>query len=268
MAAKRLGLLAGGGELPLLVARAARAQGYSVVSIALTDTTPTALQGISERMYRLSPGQAHRILSTLRQERISEVLLIGKVNKEILFERFRFDLRALRLLFRLPNRDDDTILAAIVTELEGEGFHVLPPLHFLADQVPSKGVLTRRRPTRREWADIEYGVPLAREIGRLGIGQTIVVRDQMVLAVEALEGTDETIRRGCALGKEGAVVVKVSRPQQDLRLDMPTVGLQTIRCLAEGKAAALAIEAEKTLLVHGEEMLEEAERAGLSVVAV
>jgi hypothetical protein len=268
MVSKRLGVIAGAGDLPAIVAGAAHAQGYAVISIALTEAVSASLAPLSTRLYQYGPGQVSRILHVLREEQITELLLIGKIDKRVLFDRFRLDLHALRFLFRLPNRDDDTLLSAVIHELEREGFQVLSPQQFLADRFPQKGVLTKRKPTQREWRDIEYGVTLAKEIGKLSIGQTIVVRDRVVLAVEALEGTDEVITRGCNLSKGKAVVVKVSRPHQDMRVDVPTVGLQTVERMKEGKATVLAIEAAKTLLVDPQAMIEKAEHAAISIVAV
>ncbi len=268
MSSKRLGLIAGEGNLPIVVAGVACERGYEVVSIALTEQIATPLGSLSARLYQFAPGQVSRILKTLREEKVRELLLIGKIDKRILFDRLRFDLRALRILLRLRKQDDDTLLSTLIHELEQEGFQVLSPRTFLADRFPAKGVLTTRQPTPREWQDIEYGMTMAKAIGQLSIGQTLVIRDRVVVAVEALEGTDETIKRGCTLAGEKAVVVKVSRPQQDMRLDVPTVGLRTVQCMADGKATVLAIEAEKTLLVDAEAMLTLAEQAGISIVAV
>jgi DUF1009 family protein len=193
--------------------------------------------------------------------------LIGKVNKDVLFQRWRFDSRAWRILRRAKSFQDDILLAEIIREFESEGIRVVEQSYFIPDLCPKGGVLTRRRPSRREWQDIKYGYSAARRIGELGIGQTIVVKQGTILAVEGMEGTDEAIARGCRLAHEGAVVVKVSRPGQDLRLDMPTVGLRTLQVMRAGRATALAIEAGKTIVVGGEEFPRAADEAAISVVA-
>jgi UDP-2,3-diacylglucosamine hydrolase len=184
-----------------------------------------------------------------------------------LFRHWRFDSRAWRILRRAKSFQDDVLLAEIIREFESEGMRVVQQSHFLPDLCPKGGVLTRRQPTRREWQDIKYGFSAARSVGQLGIGQTIVVKHGTILAVEGMEGTDEAISRGCRLAHAGAVVVKVSRPGQDLRLDMPTVGIQTLQVMRAGQATVLAIEAGKTIVVGDEEFPRLADEAGISVVA-
>jgi DUF1009 family protein len=198
---------------------------------------------------------------------VRDLVLIGKVSKDVLFRRWRLDNRAWRILRRAKSFQDDVLLAEIIREFASEGMRVVEQSYFLPDLCPKGGVLTRRRPTRREWQDIEYGFGAARSIGKLGIGQTIVVRHGTILAVEGMEGTDEAIMRGCRLAHEGAVVVKVSRPGQDLRLDIPTVGMKTLQVMREGRATVLAIEAGKTLVLGGEEFSRAADDASISVVA-
>jgi len=193
--------------------------------------------------------------------------LIGKVSKDVLFRRWRFDSRAWRVLRRAKSFQDDALLTEIIREFESEGMRVVEQAHFLPELCPKGGVLTRRRPTRREWEDVEYGFGVARSVGNLGIGQTIVVKHGAILAVEGMEGTDEAITRGCRLAHEGAVVVKVSRPGQDPRLDMPTVGMKTLQVMRDGQATVLAIEAGKTLVVGDTAFPQAADEAGISVVA-
>jgi UDP-2,3-diacylglucosamine hydrolase len=262
-----VGLVAGEGELPVILAREIHAHGFEVVAIALSEPIAQQLQPIVQRLYCFGAGQANKIIAALQREGVHDLVMIGKVSKAVLFHRWRFDSRAWRILRRASSFQDDALLVEIVREFESEGIHVVEPSRFLPDFCPQGGVLTRRRPTGREWQDIDYGFNAARSIGKLGIGQTIVVKHGAILAVEGMEGTDEAIARGCRLAHAGAVVVKVSRPGQDLRLDLPTVGLRTLAVMREGQATVLAIEAGKTVVMGGEAFARTAEDAGISVVA-
>ena len=262
-----VGVVAGEGELPAILARAMLARGLDVVAIALSEPVYLQLQPLVRRLHCFGAGQGNKIITALKREGVRDLVLIGKVSKDVLFRRWRFDSRAWRILRRAKSFQDDVLLAEIIREFESEGMRVVQQSHFLPDLCPKGGVLTRRRPTRREWQDIEYGYSAARSVGRLGVGQTIVVKHGTILAVEGMEGTDEAITRGCRLAHEGAVVVKVSRPGQDIRVDMPTVGMNTLRVMRDGRAAVLAIEAGKTIVLGDEEFPRTADEAGISVVA-
>jgi UDP-2,3-diacylglucosamine hydrolase len=267
MMPERVGLVAGEGELPEIVVRAMLARGLDIVAIALSEPTYAQLRPLLRRLHCLGVGQGNKIIETLKREGVQELVLIGRVSKDVLFRRWRFDSRAWRVLRRVKSFRDDILLTEIIREFESEGIHVVEQTHFLPELCPGAGILTRRRPTRREWQDIDYGFNVARSLGKLGIGQTIVVKRGTILAVEGMEGTDEAIIRGCHLAREGAVVVKVSRPGQDLRLDMPTVGMKTLQVMHDGRAAVLAIEAGKTLVVGHATFPQAADDAGISVVA-
>jgi hypothetical protein len=262
-----VGLIAGEGELPAILARAMLARQVDIAAIALSESSYQQLQPLVQRLHCIAAGQGNKIIAALQREGVRDIILIGKVSKNVLFRRWRFDSRAWRVLRRAKSFQDDVLLAEIIRELESEGMRVVQQSHFLSDLCPKGGVLTRRQPTRRQWQDIQYGFSAARSMGQLGIGQTIVVKHGTILAVEGMEGTDEAISRGCRLADAGAVVVKVSRPGQDLRLDMPTVGIQTLQVMHAGHASVLAIEAEKTLVVGGQEFARVADDAGISVVA-
>jgi UDP-2,3-diacylglucosamine hydrolase len=262
-----VGMVAGAGELPTILARAMLARGLEIVAIALDDTSYRQLQPLIPRLYCFSAGQGNRIMAALKGEGVQHLVLIGKVSKAVLFRRWRFDSRAWRVLRRAKSFQDDALLSEIIREFEFEGIRVVEQSHFLPELCPQQGVLTRRQPTRRQWQDIAYGFSAARQVGALGIGQTIVVKHGTILAVEGMEGTDEAIMRGCRLAHEGAIVVKVSRPGQDPRLDLPTVGLQTLRVMHDGQANVLAIEAGKTIVVGGDEFPRAADEAHISVVA-
>jgi UDP-2,3-diacylglucosamine hydrolase len=261
------GLVAGEGELPAILARAMLARGLDIVTIALSESSYLQLQPLVHRLHCFGAGQGNKIIETLKREGVRDIVLIGKVSKDVLFRHWRFDSRAWRILRRAKSLQDDVLLAEIIREFESEGMRVVEQCHFLPDLCPKGGTLTRRRPTRREWQDIKYGFSAARSVGQLGIGQTIVVKHGTILAVEGMEGTDEAITRGCRLAHASAVVVKVSRPGQDLRLDMPTVGMKTLQVMHAGRATVLAIEAGKTIVVGDEEFARVADEAGISVVA-
>ncbi len=262
-----VGLIAGEGELPAILARAMLARGLDIVTIALSESSYLHLQPLVQRLHCFGAGEGNKIIEVLKREGVRDIILIGKVSKDVLFRRWRFDSRAWRILRRAKSFQDDVLLAEIIREFESEGMRVVEQSHFLPDLCPKGGTLTRRRPTRREWRDVNYGFSAARSVAQLGIGQTIVVKHGTILAVEGMEGTDEAITRGCRLAHAGAVVVKVSRPGQDLRLDMPTVGMKTLQVMRAGRATVLAIEAGKTIVVGDEEFARLADDAGISVVA-
>jgi UDP-2,3-diacylglucosamine hydrolase len=262
-----VGLVAGEGELPAIVVRAMLARDLEIVAIALSEPIYAQLQPLVRRLHCFGAGQGNKIMEALKHEGVRDLVFIGKVSKDVLFHRWRVDSRAWRVLRRAKSFQDDALLAEIIREFESEGIRVVEQTHFLPELCPRGGVLTRRRPTRREWQDLEYGFSVARSVGKLGIGQTIVVKHGTILAVEGMEGTDEAIIRGCRLAHEGAVVVKVSRPGQDPRLDMPTVGMKTLQVMHDGRATVLAIEAGKTLVVGHAAFPQAADDAGISVVA-
>jgi UDP-2,3-diacylglucosamine hydrolase len=262
-----VGLVAGEGELPAIVVRAMLARGLDLVAIALSEPTYAQLRPLVRRLHCLGAGQGNKIIEALKQEGVQDLVLIGKVSKDVLFRRWRFDSRAWRVLRRAKSFRDDALLTEIIREFESEGIRVVEQNRFLPELCPGAGVLTRRQPTRREWQDIDYGFNVARSVGKLGIGQTVVVKHGTILAVEGMEGTDEAIVRGCRLAHEGAVVVKASRPGQDPRLDMPTVGMKTLQVMQSGRATVLAIEAGKTLVVGHATFSQAADDAGISVVA-
>ena len=194
--------------------------------------------------------------------------MAGGIRKVRLFGSFRPDLRGASFLARLKSRDDDALLRGIANELEKDGITVLESTLCVPQIITTAGVLTRHVPSDRHWEDIRFGIQVAKEIGRLGIGQTVVVKNGMVIAVEAVEGTDEAIKRSGTLARTGCVVIKVSKPKQDLRFDVPAVGVETIKILRQAGAVALALEAGKTLLLEKDALLAEADAGGIAVVGV
>ncbi len=266
---ERVGLFAGVGRLPVEFMRAAKIQGNEVVVIAVVDGVAPELEQEADVYYRINVAKLDKLIKTMKKEGVTNVTMIGKVTKEILFKGLKFpDLRALKVLAKLHNRKDDTITLAIVDELEKEGLHVVDQTMYLKPFMPEAGVLSRRRPSEEEKEDIRFGFIAAKAIGGMDIGQTVVVKHKAVMAVEAIEGTDACIRRGGELGRGKAVVVKVAKPDQDVRFDVPAVGKMTIESMIESGCSVLAMEAGKTLFVEQDEVLELANRHGLCICAV
>lgn len=269
MGMEKIGLLAGAGKLPVACAEAARAMGIEVVGIALLPETDKALAGVVADYAEISIGHIDAILNHLKEKGVRKVTMIGKVTKEILFSgRIQPDARMLQLILSLPNRNDDTIMMMFVRELANAGIEAVDQTALIRHLMPAKGTISKREPTAEEKADMAYGFDVAKELGRLDIGQTVVVRNAAVMALEAIEGTDACIRRGGALAHGGAVVVKTAKPSQDDRFDVPSVGAQTIRSMAGSGCTALAIEAGKTLLVEREEVLKLAAEHDIAIAAI
>ncbi len=266
---ERLGLLAGAGRLPVECARAASQSGYEVYAVALLDETDLEIADYAVDFQRISIAHIDEVLNYLRSNEIHAVTMLGKVTKELLFNgKVLPDIKFMQLLLMLPDLKDDTIMMMFVRELEKIDCRVFDQTALIKKLMPPRGMIAGREPTVEEHADMEFGFNIAKEIGRLDIGQTVVVKNRAVMAVEAIEGTDECILRGGRLANGGAVVVKVSKPQQDNRFDVPTVGLKTIESMIEVGAAALAIEADHTLLVERDKVAALADEHNIAIVAI
>lgn len=265
---ERLGILAGVGKLPVECAKAAQSLGYEVFSIALLPDTDPELEKYSAKYESISVANLEKLLEFLQQNQIKLVTMIGKVTKELLFKAgVQPDPRAMQLIMSLPTLNDDAIMLAFIEELKKIGVETFDQTKLIKTLLPSAGVLSKRAPDAREAQDIEFGFGIAKELGRLDIGQTVVIKNRAVMALEAIEGTDACIKRGGDLSGGGAIVVKVAKPQQDSRFDVPTVGANTIEVMNAAGATALAIEADKTLLVEREKVLALAEKYNLAIVA-
>ncbi len=265
----QIGLIAGAGALPIIIANDARARGYTVVTVALENLASDELNEVSDVIKWINPGKFGELIDILKKNNVKEALMAGKVPKSLLYKsKITPDLRGLKLLFSIINKGDDVILKAIKKELADEGIEIIETPAFSPHLLTPEGCLTNKQPDEEEWKDIEYGWRLAKEIGRLDIGQTVVVKGRAIMAVEAIEGTDEAILRGGYWAEEGAVVVKISKPQQDMRLDVPTVGSDTIKAMCSAKAGVLAIEAHKSIIVNKDVVIKEAEAAGIKIVGI
>jgi DUF1009 family protein len=268
VSAETIGLIAGGGQFPLLVAEAARKRGFSVLAVAhLGETDPSLSEKVDEVIW-IRLGQLGQLIKALKKKKVKKSLMAGTITKRRMFEDIRPDLKGLALISKLALFHDDGILRAVADELAREGIEIVSSTQYLPELVAPQGCLTKRKPNKSEKEDIDFGFQVAKELGRLDIGQCVVVRKKTILAVEAIEGTDAAIRRGGDLAREGAVVVKVSKPHQDLRFDVPAVGLGTVKAMAEVKAAALAVESGKTLLFDKDEMITYADELRIAIVSV
>jgi len=268
LATQRIGLIAGAGEIPVYFAKKAHENGLRIVSVAFTDEIDARLKPFVEKNYSIGLAKSGKILKTLEEENIKDILIIGKVEKKMIFKPQLFDLETLKLIMSFRTHQDKTVMLKIIEEIESKGFKVLDQMEYMKELYPEKGVLTRRQPTEKEMADIEFGFPIARYMADQEIGQTIVVKNKTVIAVEAVEGTDQTIERGCALGQEGCSVIKVSRTSQDYRFDSPGIGSQTLERMAQGKASVMALEAGRIMIVERDKVVAQADRAGISIVCI
>src|ERR1700720_345119 len=266
---KGWGLIAGNGRFPFLVLEGARSLGIEMAVIALKEEASEQLASSAKRLHWVSLGELSKAIDLMHKEGITRAVMAGQVKHNKIFSSIRPDWKLAKLLFSLKRKNTDALIGAVARVLEDEGIHLVDSTHFLKPLVPEPGVLTRRAPDEREAADIAYGLGVARHISGMDIGQTVVISDRACVAVEAMEGTDETIARAARLvdGKP-LVVVKVSKPGQDMRFDVPVVGLPTIEQMKSARATALAVDAGRTLLFDRIKLIELADAAGIAIQAV
>jgi UDP-2,3-diacylglucosamine hydrolase len=268
---EKLGLVAGLGKLPAILARSASEKGYQVVALCLSPEAKAAVEAHCLKSFVIAPGQIGRNVNLLKAERASQLVFVGKIPKmDMLLNLPKLDWTAIRELSKLPDFNDDTIQRAMGNLMTSFGLRVRTQAEFLTELFPEVGVLSDRRPSVMEYADIEFGLRVAKEIARLDIGQTVIVSGQVILAIEAAEGTDRAIQRAVQLARGPVVVIKVSKPGQDQRFDIPTVGLNTLNSmLYPGKTGGvLAVEANQTMVVEKEEMVAFCNQHDMTMVAV
>ena len=250
-------LVAGDGYLPVKMAQTAKENGFEVVAISLSSDNHKELQKYCSKVYSYSPGQVNSIKKTLIDEKIKQLTFLGKVSKTMLLKRPKLEPRAIELLRETPKLNDDAIMLKIIQEMESIGITILDQTIFIKSLMVQKGVMTKLKPTDEQLIDIEYGYKTAKQMGQLDIGQSVIMKDKMILAVEAIEGTDKCIKRGGKLArKKGAVVVKVAKPKQDKRFDIPAVGLRTLRTMKKYGANVLALESGETIMVEANKMID------------
>ena len=265
---KRIGLIAGSGQFPIIFSKEAKSKGFSVYAAAYLNEANQAIQDYVEAVEWIHLGQINRLIKFFKKNSITEAVMMGGINKTRMFKDVKPDIKLISIIAGLKHTHDDGVLSAFANALEKEGIKIKASTFLLPDLLAKEGCWTKRKPSRSERSDIKLGWNLSKEIGRLDIGQCIVVGGGTVLAVEAIDGTDATIQRGGELGKGTAVVVKVCKPNQDFRFDVPAVGRQTIHNMHEAGARVLVVEAGKAVVFDREEMIDLANRHNISIVAV
>ncbi|HUT51970.1 MAG TPA: UDP-2,3-diacylglucosamine diphosphatase LpxI [bacterium] len=267
--ANKLGLLAGGGDLPLLIAASARAKGYEVEAFGFEGMMPPGLSEATSAFHEFPFCRLGDILARMEDRGVKKAVTIGSIAQmSVIGGMPRFDDLALEVWKRLPDRRVDTIMRALLELLFQRGIEVLKAVDFLEDRLAPPGAMTGREPNEKERDDISFGFNMAKAVGALDVGQTVVVKNRAVMAVEAVEGTDQAVLRGGDLAKGGAVVVKVAKPGQDLRFDVPVVGMQTLKNMQKAGASVLAVESGMVLMVEKEAMIAFADSAGIALVGV
>jgi UDP-2,3-diacylglucosamine hydrolase len=262
------GLIAGNGRFPFLVLEGARSQGIEMTVIALKEEAAPELEQVARRLHWVSLGELTKAIELMRQEGVTRAVMAGQVKHNKIFSAIRPDWKLAKLLLSLPKKNTDSLIGRVAKVLEEEGIELVDSTTFLKPLLPDAGVLTRRAPNEHEAADIEYGLGVARHLASMDIGQTVVIADQACVAVEAMEGTDETIARSARFANgKSVVVVKVSKPKQDMRFDVPVVGLPTVEMMKQAGATALAIDAARTLLFDRSRLIESADAAGIAIQA-
>ncbi|MFO0794088.1 MAG: UDP-2,3-diacylglucosamine diphosphatase LpxI [Candidatus Brocadiaceae bacterium] len=271
---EKLGLIAGNGRFPLLFAKGAQDNKVPIIAVGIEGETSREIEQYVEKLYWVGVAQIGKLIKIFKNEQITKAVMAGGLTKTNMFSSFRNlrflpDLRTINLWYRhVKRRDDHSLLEAVANELLKDGIELQNSTLYVPQLLAQKGALTKKQPSEKEMEDIHFGWPIAKEIARFGIGQCMVVKEKVVLSVEALEGTDEAIRRGGKLGKEDIVVIKVSKHHFDPRFDIPTVGLETIKTLKEASASVLALEAGKTLILDVEETIKAADLAGISIIGL
>ncbi|HJX92808.1 MAG TPA: UDP-2,3-diacylglucosamine diphosphatase LpxI [Pyrinomonadaceae bacterium] len=264
----KFGLIAGNGKFPFMVLEGARQAGAHMAVAAIREETDPAIESLADSVKWVGIGQLGRMIRFFKDEGVEKAIMAGQVKHVQIFSRAVPDARMLKVLLKLPRRNTDSLIGAIAAELHGEGIELVDSTYFLQDSLPKPGVLTRRQPDKHEQEDIQYGLEIAREIQGLDLGQTIVVRGKACVAIEAMEGTDETILRAGHLVKRRLTVVKLAKPNQDMRFDVPVVGVPTLTTMAKAGATCLCISAGKTLMFDRDEMIRVANEKKIVIVAV
>ncbi len=264
----KFGLIAGNGRFPFMVVQGARKSGAQLVVAAIREETDPEIETLADTVKWVGIGQLGRMIRFFKDEGVDKAIMAGQVKHVQIFSRAVPDARMLKVLLKLPRRNTDSLIGAIATELQTEGIELVDSTYFLQDSLPQAGVLTRRQPDKHEREDIDYGLELARGIAHFDLGQTIVIRSKACVAIEAMEGTDETVRRAGRLVRRGLTVVKLAKPNQDMRFDVPVVGVPTLDAMIDAGATCLCITAGKTLMFDRDEMLRVANEKKIAIVAV
>jgi UDP-2,3-diacylglucosamine hydrolase len=265
----KYGLIAGNGKFPFLVLEAARSQGIEMVVAAIKEETFPEIEQHAERVHWMSLGQLGKLIKTFKSEGVSRAIMAGQVKHKQIFSSIIPDLKMIQLLASLATKNTDSLIGGVAKMLENEGIHLMDSTSFLRPLLPEPGVLTRRSPTEDEKHDLDYGYKIARELGRLDLGQSVAICEGACVALEAMEGTDAIIERGASLVSGRMLrIVKLAKPNQDLRFDVPVIGRATVQLMTRLNVSALAIEARKTLMIDREDLIRDADAGGITIVAV
>ena len=265
---KKLGIIAGAGQLPTLVAQNAITHGRKPIIIQITKDDEQGFNDLSCEVYPFGVGQIQKITRKLLDLNVKELVIIGKIEPSILLHPLKLDTTALKIMAQNRSRKPTAIVSAVLEHFQSAGLSILTQNHFLSNLLPEPGVLTKREPNSAQWTDIDIGIQTARQTANMDIGQTVVIKNQIIIAIEAIEGTDNTILRGGELGGEGVVVAKAASHNHDFRTDVPTVGMQTLQTLHDAKASVLAVEANRTFVMDTEVLCKQADKWKISIVAV
>lgn len=261
-------LIAGDGNLPVAMAKSAKQNGFEIVCISLSSDNLKELKKHCSKVVSYGPGQVDSIKKFLVDEGVKQLTFLGKVSKTMLIKRPKLERTAINLLKEMKKLNDDAIMLKIIEQMENIGITILDQTIFIKNLMIQKGVLTKNAPSEAQNLDIDYGFKIAKQMGGLDIGQSVVMKDRMIMAIEAIEGTDKCIRRGCKLAKRDAIVVKVSKPAQDKRFDIPAVGLKTIKTMKKYGANVLALESGETIIVNQDKMVDYANKHNMVIVAL
>ena len=264
----KFGLIAGNGRFPFLVIEGAYKAGASLAVVAIKEETDKSIEEIADKVLWVGIGQLGKMISFFKNEGVEKAIMAGQVRHVQIFSGAFPDWRMAKMLYNLPRRNTDSLIGGIADELAKDGIELIDSTYFIQDQLAQNGILSKRKPNEIERGNIEYGLKIANEIARLDLGQTIVVRAKACVAVEAMEGTDAVIKRAGELAKGKLTVVKVAKPNQDMRFDVPVVGVPTIRTMVAAGATCLCLTPNKTLMFDKEEMLKLADEHKICVVAV
>ncbi|RZD16938.1 MAG: LpxI family protein [Candidatus Acididesulfobacter guangdongensis] len=264
---KKIGLIAGYGEFPLLYIKELKSQNFYVCVCAIAEEAGESLKDCADAIAYISVGELGKLIKFFKSENVNEIIMAGKVKKTLMFKKIKPDLKAITLFLSLKDKKDDTILNAICKYLEKEGLIIVPQTKYLHSIFPEQGKLSARKPSSKELADINFGYHAAKLIAGADIGQTAVIKDSSVMALEAIEGTDETILRGGKLACGGAVVVKVNKPEQDLRFDIPAVGSGTLDAMNDSGCVCLAFE-KNTIIINKQEFIKKSNDYGIAVYVI
>ena len=265
---QKQGLIAGDGLLPVKMAQHAKENGFDVVAISLSNDNYNQLKKYCSKVYSFCPGEVNKIEKALKDEGIKQVTFLGKVSKTVLIKRPKFDARAVDFIKKAIRLNDDKVMLMIIEEFEKEGIAILDQTLFIKNLMIPSGVLGKLQPTQEQIDDVNYGYWLAKESGKLDIGQSVVIKDKMIMAVEAIEGTDKCIKRGCKIAKKNSRIIKVAKPAQDKRFDIPAIGLRTLKTMKKYKADLIAVEAGETIIVDQEEVVKYANKHNIVIMAV